>query len=55
MLATFSVRGAYMDKNFEIENNDVDHFLISTRENQFLVIFVDQVAMVKAALNILEE
>ena len=55
MIATYNVKGAYMDKSLEIENNDVDHFLISTRENQFLVIFVDQVAMVKAALNIIEE
>ena len=44
-----------MDLNFEIDVSEVDHFLISTRENQLLVIFVDQVAMVRAALNRIED
>lgn len=34
------------DDNFENGECNVDHFLISTRENQFLLIFVDQVTSV---------
>lgn len=44
-----------MDMNLEIEDSDVDHFLISTRENQFLLIFIDQVAIVKSALSVMED
>lgn len=38
-----------------LEDNNVDHFLISTRENQFLLIFIDQVEAKKEALNIWED
>lgn len=38
-----------------LEENNVDHFLISTRENQFLLIFVDQVETSKELLNIWED
>lgn len=38
-----------------LEENNVDHFLISTRENQFLLIFVDQVEANKESLNIWED
>ena len=56
MIATYNVKGAYMDKSLEIENNNVDHFLISTRENQFLLIFVDQATtLVKEVSNRWEE
>lgn len=42
-----------LDKS-EDENN-VDHFLISTRENQFLLIFINKVEADKEALNIWED
>ena len=38
-----------------VEENNVDHFLISTRENQFLLIFIDQVDVMKEALNVWED
>ena len=45
-----------MDINFESEESNVDHFLISTRENQFLLIFVDQATtLVKEVSNRWEE
>ena len=37
------------------DENNVDHFLISTRENQFLLIFINQTEVDKEALNIWED
>lgn len=37
------------------EESNVDHFLISTRENQFLLIFIDRVEELKEALSIWED
>ena len=34
-----------------LEDCSVDYFLISTRENQFLLIFLDQLDAMKGALN----
>lgn len=42
-----------MDIGFEESN--VDHFLISTRENQFILIFIDQVDVLKEVLSIWED
>lgn len=42
-----------MDVGFE--ENNVDHFLISTRENQFILIFIDQVDVLKEVLSIWED
>lgn len=44
-----------MAMEIAFEDSNVDHFLISTRENQFLLIFIDQVEMVKEVLNIWED
>ena len=56
MLAIYFIQEAYMDINFESEESNVDHFLISTRENQFLLIFVDQATtLVKEVSNRWEE
>ncbi len=44
-----------MDLNFEIDDSEVDHFLISTRENQFLLVFLDQVAMLKETRSKVED
>jgi len=41
-----------------LEENNVDHFLISTRENQLLLVFIDQVEAMKSskeAVNIWED
>jgi hypothetical protein len=38
-----------------VDENNVDHFLISTREDQFLLIFIDQVDVMKEALNVWED
>lgn len=42
-----------IDTGFEESN--VDHFLISTRENQFVLIFIDQMDAIKEALSIWED
>lgn len=38
-----------------LDENNVDHFLISTRENQFLLIFIDRIEELKEALSIWED
>lgn len=55
MLATFNIVEVLMDLNFEIDDSEVDHFLISTRENQFLLVFLDQVAMLKETRSKVED
>ena len=56
MLAMYYIQEASMDVKFEGEESNVDHFLISTRENQFLLIFVDQATtLVKEVSNRWEE
>lgn len=44
-----------MDMDEKLEECSVDHFLISTRENQFLLIFIDQVGILKEALSLWED
>lgn len=55
MIAILKSTEVSMGIDIEIEESNVDHFLISTRENQFLLIFIDKLATTKMALNIWEE
>lgn len=49
------IKEACMAMDVGFEENNVDHFLISTRENQFLLIFIDRVEELKEALSIWED
>jgi hypothetical protein len=44
-----------MAMDIGLEDSNVDHFIISTLENQFLLIFIDQVETVKGVLNMRED
>lgn len=54
-IASILIKEAYMTMDIRLEDSNVDHFLISTCENQFLLIFIDQVEIMKEALTIWED
>jgi len=54
-IASIQIKEAYMGMDVGLEDSNVDHFLISTRENQLLLIFIDQVEFMKEALSIWED
>jgi hypothetical protein len=54
-IALIQIKEACMAMDIGFEESNVDHFLISTRENQFILIFIDQAEVMKEALSIWED